>query len=424
MKVAWEFRRIKDICDYINRGTTPNYVDDGIYKVVNQATFSKGYWDMENIRYSTNNRKEALIKKGDLLIASTGGGVLGKVYYVENDIHDYYADSHVTIMRSSNNTFNTKFLYYIFSINYLMINTLLAKGSTNQTELQRNKLLDLILNIPTLQEQISIANYLDKKTTQISTQISLLAKKRDTYLRLKKSLIHKVVTKGLNPNVELKDSEIDWLGEIPKHWEIKRIKDIGFMYSGLTGKSGEDFRREDDSRNKYFIPYINILNNLYLDTSLVKPVVMATEEKQNKIKKGDLFFLMSSEDYESIGKTSVLNKEVCEIYLNSFCKGIRFTDKEVYPPFVNYQLLSDKFRDGLRFEARGFTRINLKIDKVMSMNVCLPALSEQQEIADYLDKQSEKIDSIVININAQIQKLQTLRKSLINEIVTGERSIV
>jgi type I restriction enzyme S subunit len=278
--------------------------------------------------------------------------------------------------------------------------------------------------LPPLPEQTAIANSLDKKTTWIANQITLLEKKRDTYLRLKKSLINKVVAKGLNPNVEFKDSGINWLGKIPKHWVVKRVKDIGYMFSGLSGKSGDDFRNEDDSKNKHFIPYTNILNNLYLNPSLVKSVVIEEGEKQNKIRKGDLFFLMSSEDYESIGKTSVLNENVSEIYLNSFCKGVRITEKNVYPPFINYQLLSDKFRDGLRFEARGFTRINLKIDKVMSMTVCVPPLSEQQEIANYLDLQSEKIDAIVSNINTQILKMRTLRKSLINEVVTGERSIV
>ena len=425
MKEGWIEKRMKDLCDFVNRGATPNYVDFSLYKVVNQATFSKGFWDTDNIRYSTNNKKEALIQKGDLLVASTGGGVLGKVFYFEENENNYYADSHVTIMRSSRNQTNIKYLYYLFSINYLLINSLLAKGSTNQTELQRNKLLDFTLFLPPLPEQTAIANYLDKKTTWIANQITLLEKKRDTYLRLKKSLINKVITKGLNPNVELKDSGIDWMGKIPKHWEVKRVKDIGYMYSGLSGKSGEDFRNEDEAKNKYFIPYTNILNNLYLNPSLVKPVVIEDGEKQNRIQKGDLFFLMSSEDYESIGKTSVLNENVSEIYLNSFCKGVRITDKSVYPPFINYQLLSDKFRDGLRFEARGFTRINLKIDKVMGMTVCIPpSFSEQQEIADHLDQQSPKIDTIVSNINTQVQKLQTLRKSLINEVVTGERSIV
>lgn len=424
MRYEWSYKRIKDLCDFINRGTTPNYIEKGPFKVINQATFSKGDFDVSNIRFSTNNKKEALVKKGDLLIASTGGGVLGKVYYFEETTTDYYADSHVTIMCSSDNVTNTKFLYYFFSVNYYMINALLAKGSTNQTELQKNELLNLVLKIPTISTQIIIADYLDKKTSQIASQIALLEKKRDTYSRLKKSLIHKVVTKGLNPDVELKDSGIDWLGKIPKHWGIKRVKDVGFMYSGLSGKTGEDFRNEDENTNKYFIPYTNILNNLYLDKSLVKSVMMAEDEKQNRIEKGDLFFLMSSEDYESIGKTSVLNEDVNEIYLNSFCKGVRITDKGTFSPFMNYQLLSEKFRNSLRFEARGFTRINLKIDKVMSMPICLPPINEQKTIVSYLDFNLGKIDKAITIINTQIAKLQTLRKSLINEVVTGERNIV
>lgn len=411
MRIDWKFKRIKEICNYISRGVTPNYVDKGIYKVVNQATFSKGYWDIENIKYSTNNRKEALIKKGDLLIASTGGGVLGKVYYVEDDIHDYYADSHVTIIRSSNNISNTKFLYYIFSINYLMINTLLAKGSTNQTELQRNKLLDLILNIPPLQEQISIINYLDAKTTQISTQISLLAKKRDTYLRLKKSLIHKVVTKGLNPNVELKDSEIDWLGKIPKHWEMKRAKTL-FTEAKLVSLTGmEDLLSVSE--------YYGIARRLdKMDEN------EEYESRSNSLigykicKKGDLVINIMLAWKRGLG-VSNYDGIVSPAYAVYKSKGI-------HSMFFHYLMRTDMYVAEFKRNSKGIidSRLRLYTERFYNILFPTPPLSEQMEIADYLNKQSEKIDTIISNINAQIQKLQTLRKSLINEIVTGERSII
>lgn len=93
--------RIKDICSFVSRGTTPNYVDFSEYSVINQATFSKGFFDLENIRYTDNNKPNALVKDNDLLMASTGGGVLGKVYYYQKfDENKYYADSHVTILRT------------------------------------------------------------------------------------------------------------------------------------------------------------------------------------------------------------------------------------------------------------------------------------------------------------------------------------
>lgn len=132
--------RIKEICDFVSRGTTPEYVDDSPFKVMNQATFSKGWLDESNIRFTSKPAYDAQITKGDLLMASTGGGVLGKVFYFDKDDTCFYADSHVSILRNSKGKHLMKFLYYYFLIRYEEINATMVKGSTNQTELQRNYL--------------------------------------------------------------------------------------------------------------------------------------------------------------------------------------------------------------------------------------------------------------------------------------------
>lgn len=134
----WETKAVKSITTKSERGTSPSYVEDSTgSKVVNQATFSQGFFDISNIRFSNIPAKasKGLLEKNDVLIASTGGGVLGKThYFVEDD--EYVADGHVTILRTNPLIQNSKILYYIFSVNFELINGLLAKGSTNQTELQ------------------------------------------------------------------------------------------------------------------------------------------------------------------------------------------------------------------------------------------------------------------------------------------------
>ena len=218
--------RLKEICDYISRGTTPDYVDESPYKVMNQATFSKGRLDESNVRYTSKSVKDAQIKKGDLLMASTGGGVLGKVFFYDSEDDSFYADSHVSILRNSKRNNLMKYLYYFFSIRYEEINATMVKGSTNQTELQRNYLLAYELDIPSLSEQQRIVDYLDEKLAKIDERIEVLEKQQDAYARLKKSVIHQAVTRGLDPDVRLKDSGIEWIGMIPEHWEVKRIKDV------------------------------------------------------------------------------------------------------------------------------------------------------------------------------------------------------
>ena len=415
--------RLKDICDYISRGTTPDYVDDSPYKVMNQATFSKGWLDESNIRYTSKNASEAQIKKGDLLMASTGGGVLGKVFFFDSDDTSFYADSHVSILRNSKGKNMMKYLYYVFSIKYDEINATMVKGSTNQTELQRNYLLAYEMDIPSLSKQQRIVAFLDAKLGKIDARIAILEKQQDAYARLKKSVIHRAVTRGLNPNVSLKDSGVEWIGMIPEHWERFRLKDLGYMYSGLAGKSGDDFRCDDETKTKPYVPFTNVLNNTVVDNDSFNYVAMGDNEQQNKVKAGDLIFLMSSEDYESIAKSAVVLDNPGEVYLNSFCRGLRIMNRNCYPPFLNYQLNSEMYRDALRFEARGFTRINIKIDRVASHFVSLPPFSEQQTIADYLDEKCAKINASTENIGKQIDALKRLKRALINEVVTGQRAV-
>ncbi len=416
----WKIYRIKNICSYVNRGTTPNYVEFSDFKVVNQATFSKGYFNEENIKFTS--KKETLsgvLKYNDILIASTGGGVLGKTFFFNKNDKNYIADSHVTILRDNKKRFSPSFIHYFFSINYHLINELLAQGSTNQTELQKKELLAFELAFPPLSEQSAITQYLDTKTQAIDTKTKLLTQKTNYYKELRKSIINDLVCKGLDKNANTIVNELGF--NTNSKYAIHRLKDIGFLYSGLSGKAGDDFNQDDNPNNKGFIPFTNIANNTYLKANHLGTVVVCENEKQNKVRQGDLFFLMSSEGYEDIGKTAALAEDINDIYLNSFCKGYRITKKNCDPNFLNYLMLSDNYRKALIVEGKGFTRINLKMEKVSDFIVYLPPTKvEQTQIATYLDEKTQMIDAIVSNIAKQIDTLKELRKTLINDVVTGK----
>lgn len=190
----WEVKRVKELCSFVRRGATPNYVDEGEYKVMNQAVFSTGNLNHKVVRYSSYMKSESQIKKGDLLIASTGGGVLGKLYFFDDEDLNFYADTHVTIVRSEKGLFCVKFLFYLLSYQFDMVNACMAKGSTNQTELQRDCLLSYELAIPSLVEQQTIIAYLDEKCAKIDTATENIGKQIDALKRLKRALINEVIT--------------------------------------------------------------------------------------------------------------------------------------------------------------------------------------------------------------------------------------
>lgn len=281
----------------------------------------------------------------------------------------------------------------------------------------------VFIAIPSLEEQTAISQYLDNKTQAIDKKVNLLEKKIVYYKDLRKSIINETVTKGLDKNIASKKNNLGF--ETPITWSKKRLKDIGYLYSGLSGKSGDDFNQDDNEHNKGFIPFTNIANNTYLKRDHLGTVVIFEGEKQNKVREGDVFFLMSSEGYEDIGKSAVLAENIEDTYLNSFCKGFRVKRSSCNPYFLNYLLLSDYYRQLLIIEGKGFTRINLKMEKINDFEVYLPdTISEQVEIVKYLDHKTQTIDKIVSNIQNQISTLKELRKTLINDVVTGKIKVV
>ena len=127
---------------------------------------------------------------------------------------------------------------------------------------------------------------------------------------------------------------------------------------------------------------------------------------------------MSSESYEDLGKSSILLEDVEELYLNSFCKGFRIKDSKVYPLFLNYQLLGSLHKEMISIEGNGFTRINLRQDRLLDITVFIPPFSEQQQIVSFLDSKTSLIDSLIEKTQRKIELLKEKRTSLINEVVT------
>src|SRR5690606_22108255 len=141
-----------------------------------------------------------------------------------------------------------------------------------------------------------------------------------------------------------KKTNVEFLDEIPENWIEKRMRFVGYLYGGLSGKSADAFNKAGDENNKYFIPFTNIANNLVIDPNNLQTVIIKKDEKQNNVQNGDLFFLMSSENYDDVGKSAVLSNELPETYLNSFCKGFRIPQGNIDSKFLNYQLHSKQHR--------------------------------------------------------------------------------
>jgi len=221
------------------------------------------------------------------------------------------------------------------------------------------------------------------------------------------------------PKYELyKDSGVEWLGEVPAYWKIKKLKFLGNIYAGINGKKGDDFSKEYSEGLKFFIPFTNICNNLKIDENQYQYVKIDEKENQNRVLKNDILFLMSSETIEDIAKNSIYLGSDKELYLNSFCKGFRISSSHVNPQYINYLFLSGSYRSYFSLVGRGFTRINLKQEFINDVYTLIPTLHEQTLIAQFLDHKTALIDQAIGIKEKQIELLKERRQILIHKAVT------
>ena len=340
----WDIKRLKDLAEIkggkdfkdvsIEEGGFPVYGSGGIFGRASQCLYTKP----------------------SVLLGRKG--TIDKPLFVKEP---FWTVDTMYFTEISKSTYPNFFHYLCLTIRFGFYQCGSALPSMTQKDLS-----NILFCCPKFDEQKAIADYLDTKTDQIDQKIDLLTKKATLYGKLKQSLINESVTRGLDKTVAMKDSAVEWIGEVPEHWEVKRLKELGFLFSGLSGKKGDDFTDEHEFSSN-FIPFVNIANNQYISTTDIKKVIVYPNEKQNKVKKNDLFFLMSSENHEDIGKSALLKVDIVDTYLNSFCRGFRFTKKDIVANFVNYLLTSVKCRNSISVEGKRFTRINLKIEKINNL---------------------------------------------------------
>lgn len=421
---SWRVLRVKDIAKKIGSGVTPKggsevYVDSGIPLLRSQNVYDDGLRidDVSFIDEETHQKmKNSQLKPFDILVNITGASI-GRTCVVPESLQVANINQHIIFIRMKKSL--VPYVSYYFKSNILKEYINLIQAGSSKEALNMGQTLSTPILLPSQEEQTIIAHYLDTKTQAIDKKISLLDKKIGYYQELRKSLINETVTKGLDKNVELQTSDLGF--KTPKNWLRYRLKDLGTLYSGLSGKSGDDFNQDDNPDNKGFIPFTNIANNTYLKRDHLGAVVVYQGEKQNRVRKGDVFFLMSSEGYEDIGKSAALAEDIQETYLNSFCKGYRVNPCKTNPYFLNYLMLSDYYRQLLIVEGKGFTRINLKMEKVNDFLVYVPdTLPAQEEIVKFLDAKLDTTTKIITNLQSQITTLKELRKTLINDVVTGK----
>lgn len=318
----------------------------------------------------------------------------------------------------SNKNDNNQFYYYWFMSMYYneVFNHLGGDGV--RSALSAKDLLSLPILLVERSVQSKIASYLDSKCSRIDTIIEEQQAVIEKLKEYKLSLITEAVTKGLNPDVPMKDSRVEFIGYVPSNWEVCRLRNVGTTQNGIS-KGGEYF-----GHGFPFVSYGDVYRNFSLPKE-VNGLVDSTEVERElySVKKGDIFFTRTSETVEEVGLACVCEQDIENATFAGFLIRVRpFVDKLVVG-FAKYYFRSNHHRFYLVKEMNLVTRASLSQMLLKGMPVLLPPMEEQNQIADFLDRKCSAIDDTISKKQALIEKLRAYKKSLIYEVVTGKKEV-
>lgn len=265
---------------------------------------------------------------------------------------------------------------------------------------------------PEPSEQERISNFLDQKTAQIDQAIALKQQQIEKLNEYKQIVIQNAVTKGLNPNATMKNSGVDWIGDIPEHWEVKKVKFLSKIFRGkFTHRPRNDpalyngeypfFQTGDVAQaGKFLSNYRQTLNERGLKVSTLIP-------------KGTIIITIAA----NIGDVAILDIDAC--FPDSLVGFKPFS--EIERDFLYYSLINLK-EQFIKTSIKN-TQMNLNVERIGGQLICLPPVDEQIEIVEYIERLNQKFNVSVNNYQTQIDRLKEYKNILINQAVTGKIKI-
>lgn len=401
--------RLKDVASVNLRSLDESTRDDYTFKYIDisSVSFADGITLGDDLIFAeAPSRARRIVKKGDVLI-STVRTYLRAIADIDWEAENIIASTGFAVY-TPNSKVNTRFLAYAAKstevINQICAN---SKG-VSYPAIQAPILSAVEIPYFDIKEQEAIAAYLDRECEKIGQQIELLERKADAYKRLRRSIINRAITRGLNPNTPLKPSGNDWIGDIPAHWDYERLEKH-FHSNTLVNKNFEYTRAF----------------KFYMGTIVPKEENLEEEEYREVYEK---YTIVEQNDIMINGLNLNYDLKSMRVGIVPY-KGIITSAYVVLRPFegVNAQFFNYLFK---AFDYRKFfhgmgkgVRLTLSFNELRTFEIPVPPKDEQMQIVAYLDEKCGKIDAIIEKIGTKVERLKELKRSLINEVVTGKRAI-
>lgn len=399
------------------------YTDEGAY-LITGTDFDKGRINWDTCAHITverfNEDSDIHIQEGDLLI--TKDGTIGKVAIARDCPAMVSLNSGVMLIRNiRKQKYHDKYLYYILNSNqFLKWYELSQNGASTIKHLYQEQFYNFRFSYPPLPEQEAIAAYLDEKCAVIDDIIAEAKASIEEYKAWKASVIFEAVTKGLDPNAEMKDSGVEWIGEVPEDWKI--CKTLFGLSMPIT-----DGPHTTPDLYDTGIPFISAeavsSGNGKIDFSHMRGYISEDfyqECCQKYIpQKNDIYMIKSG---ATTGRVAIVDTDQ-RFTIWSPLAVFRANLKRLVPKYLFYYLQSPAYLGQVEIEWSYGTQQNIGMRVLEQLKICLPPLGEQAAIAAYLDEKCAAIDGVIAEKESLIAELETYKKSLIFETVTGKRRV-
>jgi type I restriction enzyme S subunit len=415
---GWKIVNFKQAFKIIYRYPTYydiEYVEEGISEIRGEALQENGLiMKLEDERYiseETNNLfPSTRLKEGDLVISVRG--TMGKVGYVDRRYEGANITANLLRLSPWRHLTHGYYLRYYF-LSHLFNQYLEAYSpQTTIKTITMPQLTKIPIVLPPLDLQDETAKYLDKQCAAIDKVIEIKKEQLTILDELRKSTIHKAVTKGLDDNVELVDSGVEWIGKVPNGWKVKRIKRFAKVKRGASPRPIEDQIYFDDDGEYAWVRIQDVTaSERYLENTRQRLSELGSSLSVKQFP-GDLFISIAG----TVGKP-VITKIKCCIH-----DGFIWFENPIFnKEYLYYIFISEGPYQGL---GKLGTQLNLNTDTVGQIFIPAPSLDVQGEIVASLDDKCREIKELANNIENQITVLESYRKSLIHECVTGKRRII
>lgn len=423
---SWKTKRIKYMANLKGRIgwqglTSEEYQDEGAY-LITGVDFLNGGIDWENCVHVPMSRweeaREIQIKNGDLLI--TKDGTIGKVAIVSDMPGETSLNSGVLRVMPIEG-YSRRFLFWVLQSDEFW-NWFNYKNAGNSTiqHLYQGDFAEFLYAFPDYKEQEAIADYLDTHCAKLDSIIADLEKQINSLKDYKESLITETVTKGLNKSATMKDSNNEWIGQIPKSWDVSRV--LYLLKMPITDGPHITPEMQDDG-----IPFVSaeaVSNgNGKIDFNHIWGYI--SEEFYNeccnkyKPKINDIYMIKSG---ATTGRVAIVDTDII-FTIWSPLAVFRADERKMLPKFLFYSLQADFFQMQVQLGWTYGTQQNIGMRTLEHLKVCVPPMNEQIEIANYLDKAIAFVDSMINDQEKQHAVMKQHKASLIYEYVTGKKRV-